>query len=252
MHQKKTLILISCLLLGLIIALYWPGQTPSSDATSSSPNMVKLTPVEVNKQTKMAIAELLQNTQPEAISAQAALLRELMAAPALSREDRASRLEKVAALEKGRLTLLSQQHSLVQERDALMAKWQQGNLAIEMLVSPQSGADAYLDGIYKQYKQYAQTIDLILKNLYEDTSVAAQQQAHQRLLGMVPTAEDNIRVLSLEMATLRDNMQAKAGMSALQELVKSEQGLIPRWIWLHTQQSKLQALADELQQQVAG
>ena len=74
-------------------------------------------------------------------------------------------------MEKGRLTLLSQRFSLRQERDALLASIQQGNLAVEMIVAPMVGSDAYLGGIYQQYKDYSATMTLVITALFADPDI---------------------------------------------------------------------------------
>jgi hypothetical protein len=240
----------------MLILAFWGFNhwfaAPSSDVGDApAQDMSRLSAAEIGKQSKAAIIDMIASEKPEVISRNAELLRQLAMAPVVPRADAVKALELIAALEKGRLTLLSQLFSLRQERDSLQASMQQGNLAIEMTVAPMVGSDAYLAGIYQQYKGYSETISLVMKSLFAETSVEAQQVALARLQGMAPTAIDNVRVLSLEISALHDNAQAKAGLDALQRMIIPEQGCIARWIWMQSQSAKLQALAEELQSQMS-
>ena len=237
------------LVLGMIGINQWHS-APELDEGLHAMDLDRLSGMEIGKQSKAAILEMLRSEQPETISRQAEILRQLAKAPAAPAGSQMNNLELIARLEKGRLTLLSQRYSLRQEKETLLTAMQQGNLAIEMIVAPQVGADAYLAGLYQQYKGYSETIGLVLTALFADEHQASQQSAAVRLQGMIPTALDNFRVLGLEIPALQGSKQASAGIDALQQMVKPEQGCVARWIWLQGESEKLQAVASQLQEQM--
>mgnify|MGYP003588715125 CR=1 FL=1 len=251
MRKVLFLSLPLALILGAIGFNQWGLSASKTHQEKPAMDLSRLSDMEIAKQSKAAIGELMHSDQPDVISRQAEILRQLAKAPAAPSASRMDNLELIARLEKARLTLLSQQHAIGQDRDALLTAIQQGNLAIEMIVAPQVGADAYLAGLYQQYKDYSQTMGLVLTALFADGNPDSQQSAATRLQGMAPTALDNFRVLGLEIPALRDNKQANAGVEALQQMIKPEQGCVARWIWLQSESVKLQTLAEVLQGKMA-
>jgi hypothetical protein len=250
--RKPFLLALPILVVLVLLVLNHNATSVTSSSDTPQVDLSRLSATEIGKQSKAAIMDLLQSEKPDVIAKDAEQLRLLARAPAARRADAANSLELIAALEKGRLTLLSQRFSLRQERDTLLATIQQGNLAVEMIVAPMVGSDAYLAGIYQQYKDYSATMTLVMTSLFAEPDLEKQMLAVTRLRGMAPTAIDNIRVLSLEISSLQNNAQLKAGIEALQQMIKPEQGCIARWIWLQEQEQKLQVLAEQLQQQMSG
>lgn len=250
--RKPFLLALPILVVLLLLVLNHNAPSVAQDSEAAQVDLSRLSATEIGKQSKAAIMELLQSEKPDVITKDAKQLRLLAQAPAARSADAARSLELIAGLEKGRLTLLSQRFSLRQERDALLASIQQGNLAVEMIVAPMVGSDAYLGGIYQQYKDYSATMTLVITALFADPELENQKLAVTRLRGMAPTAIDNIRVLSLEIAALQNNAQLKTGIDALQQMIKPEQGCIARWLWLQEQEQKLQDLAEQLQHQMSG
>ena len=133
-----------------------------------------------------------------------------------------------------------------QQKEQLLSQLQQGDLAIEMLVAPQASNDAYLDGLFKQYKGYSETLQLVLKALFAEKNGVAQQAAYVRLQGMAPTALDNVRVLGLEIPALAASQQVKSGTAALQQLLQVQEGTVAHWIALNSQQQELVARSEQL------
>lgn len=250
--MRKPLFLALPIIVVMALLMLNHNTTPAaSNADASSVDVSRLSANEIGKQSKAAILEILQSEKPDLIAKNAEQLRQLARAPAARGTNATSSLELIAGLEKGRLTLLSQRFSLRQERDTLLSSIQQGNLAVEMNVAPMVGSDAYLAGIYQQYKDYSATMTLVISSLFAEPVLDNQKLAAKRLQGMAPTAIDNIRVLSLEIASLQNNAQLKAGIDGLQQMIKPEQGTIARWIWLQEQEQKLHGLAEQLQAQMS-
>ena len=229
-------------------------QKPSTQAPAPAPDVVsqdlaRLSASEVEKQANMAMSELLASQQEAAIHQAATKLRELASAPALKGQQATELAKKIAAFEQQWVQQQQQWQQLKQQKQQLLSQLQQGDLAIEMLVAPQAGNDAYLDGLFKQYKGYSQTLQLVLNALFAEKNVGAQQAAYVRLQGMAPTALDNVRVLGLEIPALAASQQVKSGTAALQQLLQVKAGTVAHWIALTSQQQELVARSEQLQLQ---
>lgn len=241
--------LIPFLIVVVLAVIGWSMLTPTSkpeQGEGAALDVDRLTASEVARQARSALDELMASDQPDKVRAAAKVLKSLIAAPALDKGQMAQRQKLLEQLELGRLTWISQHQALAQERESLLAAIHQGDMAMEMLVAPMAGTDAYLGGLYDQYKRYSETLALVSKSLFAAQDAATMAQALQRLQGMAPTAQDNARVLALEIPALRDHAQVKAGATALVALIKPDQGCAARWIQLQQQQENLAKLVAQL------
>ena len=244
--RSKLIPLLLILVVGVIFWSLRETRSPTPHADGVSLDVGRLTAVEVNRQARSALDEMMNSEQPDQIRKAAALLKSLLKAPVLNKADAAQRQALLSQLELGRLTWVSQHQSLVQERDKLIAAMHQGDMAMEMLVAPMAGTDPYLSGVYDQYKRYSETLGLVSKGLFAAQNVAEMQHALVRMQGMAATVQDNASVLALEVATLREHAQVKAGAEALTQLIKPDQGCAARWVLLQQQQNQLASLALQL------
>ncbi|MGL4204860.1 MAG: hypothetical protein ACRCRW_01805 [Aeromonadaceae bacterium] len=231
--------LLAAVVLVVVVALFVHKNSTSVPATDTvSQDLARLSASEVEKQARMAMSELLAAEQEAAIQQAATKLRELASAPARKGIAAGELVAQIGTVEQKWVQLQQQWQQLKQQKEQQLSQLQQGDLAIEMLVAPQASNDAYLDGLFKQYKGYSETLQLVLKALFAEQKLAAQQAAYVRLQGMAPTALDNVRVLGLEIPALAASQQVKNGTAALQQLLQKE-GTVAHWIAMTTQQQEL-------------
>ena len=229
----------------VVVLLVQKNTVPVSATDSVSQNISRLSASEVEKQASMAMSELLAAQQEPAIRQASTKLRELANAPARQGESAAELATQLGALEQQWVQHQKQWLQLKQQQEQQLNQLQQGDLAIEMLVAPQASNDAYLDGLFKQYKGYSETLQLVLKALFAEPKLAAQEAAYARLQGMAPTALDNVRVLGLEIPALAASQQVKSGTAALQQLLDKE-GTVAHWIALTAQQQEIVKGSEQL------
>lgn len=207
-----------------------------------------LTPAEVQRQVREALDKLMQSSITAEVQAAATQLAQLNAHASLASAGKESRAAILAHLLQGRLQWMAAQTALVQERDSALAAWHQGDLAVEMIISPLCGGDPYLKAVYGHYRPYAVTISEALSSLFAGHQLGPmQQQAHQ-IAALEAIMQDDLRVLALESPALRDHAQYQAGLRALQGLLQPEQGVVDRWLMLQQQAGLLRVSADKLQQ----
>ncbi len=245
MSFKVKLLLVAVLLAGLyyLVQNSGPAQQPQAAAPE---NVGRLSAKEVEKQAKQAIATIVARKDAKSIKESVELLRTLATAPELPLDKLAERREGISQLERVAISLQLRQGELNQRKDEQLAKMQQADAAMEMLVAPQASGDAYLDGLLKQYKDYSGTLQLVLKALFAEPTIKAQEAALVRLQGMAPTALDNVRVLGLEIKGLAENPQVKGGVEALEQLLQPEKGSVAAWMTLTHDQELMARQADEL------
>lgn len=245
MFSKFKLLAALALIAVAVLFIQKPStQAPAPDVLSQ--DLARLSASEVEKQANMAMSELLAGQQEAVIHQAATKLRELTSAPVLKGQQAAELAKKIAAFEQQWVQQQQQWQQLKQQKEQLLSQLQQGDLAIEMLVAPQASNDAYLDGLFKQYKGYSETLQLVLKALFAEKNGVAQQAAYVRLQGMAPTALDNVRVLGLEIPALAASQQVKSGTAALQQLLQVQEGTVAHWIALNSQQQELVARSEQL------
>jgi hypothetical protein len=251
-YQRRYIVLLFVILFFAAFMLTRHPEQPAKLDTDSHVDLSRFTSIEVLRQSKAAIASLLQCQQPQEVSLQASRLRELAHAPILGESHLKDRLALIDALEKAAISRLEQLQIQVQERDALLARIRQGDMAFEMLVAPQISTDDYLAALYLQYKGYSDSVTVLLKSLYTNTDVRDLNAIEIRLQGMTSLIQENYRLLCIEIVALRENEQSRSGMEALQQMVKPEQGTVASWIRLQAENQKLLMLAETLRTQMVG
>lgn len=161
MSSKFKLLAVVALVV-IVVLLVQKNSTPVPATDALSQDLARLSASEVEKQATMAMSELMAAQQEPAVHQAVNKLRELANAPARKGEAATEVVAKLGALEQQWVQLQQQWSQLKQQKEQQLNQLQQGDLAIEMLVAPQASNDAYLDGLYKQYKGYSETLQLVL------------------------------------------------------------------------------------------
>lgn len=245
LKMKLIIVMMVALLGGLYIAQRSEPTVPAQGAHAAL-EVGHLSAQEVEKQAKDAIDAIVARKDAQTVKENIGKLRALVAAPSLPLAKLAERREGVSRLEKVAMDISLRQIELQKSKEAQLSAMKLADAAIEKLVAPQAGSDAYLAGLLKQYQDYSGTLQLVLQSLFAEPTLKAQETALLRLQGMAPTALDNVRVLGLEIKGLAENAQIKGGIEALQQLLQPEKGSVAAWMTMTHDSELMQQQAAEL------
>ena len=246
LKMKLAIVLVALLLGGLyVVQRYEP--TAQAQGANAALDVSHLSAQDVEKQAKEAIDAIVARKDAKTVNENIGKLRALVTAPSLPLAKLAERRDGVSRLEKVAMDLTLRQVELQKRKEAQLSAMKLADAAIEKLVAPQAGSDAYLAGLLKQYQDYSSTLQLVLQSLFAEPTLKAQEAALLRLQGMAPTALDNVRVLGLEIKGLAENAQIKGGTEALEQLLQPEKGSVAAWMTLTHDSELMQQQATELQ-----